>query len=53
MYEAIKKELASGGRAYIICPLVGESTTKALADVKVGSPVLPPPSPDRLLLTSL
>ena len=35
VYEAIKEELASGGRAYIICPLVGESTTKALADVKV------------------
>ncbi|EIE26488.1 P-loop containing nucleoside triphosphate hydrolase protein [Coccomyxa subellipsoidea C-169] len=36
VYEAIKEELASGGRAYIICPLVGESTTKALADVKAA-----------------
>ncbi len=33
-YEAIKEELASGGRAYIICPLVGESSSEALADAK-------------------
>lgn len=35
MYSTIKEELASGGRAYIICPLVGESSSKALTDVKV------------------
>jgi RecG-like helicase len=27
VYEAIKQEIASGGRAYIVCPLVDESDT--------------------------
>lgn len=35
VYDAIKEELADGGRAYIICPLVGESSSKAMADTKV------------------
>jgi RecG-like helicase len=34
VYDAIKEELADGGRAYIICPLVGESSSKAMADIK-------------------
>ena len=37
VYEAIQEELADGGRAYIICPLVGESTAKGFADTKVAN----------------
>ena len=29
------QELADGGRAYIICPLVGESSAKGFTDTKV------------------
>ena len=35
VYEAIQEELADGGRAYIICPLVGESSAKGFTDTKV------------------
>ena len=35
VYEAIQAELADGGRAYIICPLIGESVAKGFADTKV------------------
>ena len=35
VYKAIQEELADGGRAYIICPLVGESSAKGFADTKV------------------
>ncbi len=35
VYEAIQSELADGGRAYIICPLVGESSAKGFTDTKV------------------
>ncbi len=35
VYEAIQAELADGGRAYIICPLVGESSAKGFTDTKV------------------
>ena len=35
VYEAIQEELAGGGRAYIICPLVGESSAKGFTDTKV------------------
>ena len=37
VYEAIQEGLADGGRAYIICPLVGESTAKGFADTKVAN----------------
>ncbi|CAL8466793.1 g6329 [Coccomyxa elongata] len=36
VYDAIKEELATGGRAYIICPLVGDSASKGLADLKAA-----------------
>ena len=35
VYKAIQEELADGGRAYIICPLVGESSAKGFTDTKV------------------
>ena len=37
VYKAIQEELADGGRAYIICPLVGESMAKGFADTKVAN----------------
>ena len=44
VYEAIQAELADGGRAYIICPLVGESSAKGFADTKVRQTVKGRPS---------
>lgn len=34
VYAAIKQEIASGGRAYIVCPLVSESDSDAMAGVR-------------------
>ena len=36
MYKTIRKELAEGGRTYIICPLVEESSSEIMADVKAA-----------------
>lgn len=36
MYETIRKELAEGGRTYIICPLVEESSSEIMTDVKAA-----------------
>ncbi len=49
VYDAIKEELVTGGRAYIICPLVGDSASKGLADLKV----LPLPTPQHMPLETL
>lgn len=32
VYEAIRQELASGGRVYIVCPVVGSSTGTSSPD---------------------
>lgn len=32
VYEAIRQELASGGRVYIVCPVVGNSTASSSPD---------------------
>ena len=37
VYEAIREELATGGRAYIICPLVSDSGAEGMSDIKAGS----------------
>lgn len=34
VYAAIKQEIVSGGRAYIVCPLVSESDSDAMAGVR-------------------
>jgi RecG-like helicase len=34
VYAAIKQEVASGGRAYIVCPLVSDSDSDAMAGVR-------------------
>lgn len=36
MYSAIRKELEAGGRAYIICPLVDESSSEIMAGIKAA-----------------
>ena len=36
MYETIRRELAEGGRTYIICPLVEESSSEIMTDVKAA-----------------
>jgi RecG-like helicase len=36
VYAAIREELATGGRVYIVCPLVSESSSDALAGVKAA-----------------
>jgi hypothetical protein len=36
VYAAIRDELATGGRVYIVCPLVSESSSDALAGVKAA-----------------
>lgn len=36
MYRAIRKELEAGGRAYIICPLVDESSSEIMAGIKAA-----------------
>lgn len=36
MYAVIRKELEAGGRAYIICPLVGESASEVMAGIKAA-----------------
>lgn len=36
IYSAIRKELAEGGRTYIICPLVEESSAEIMADVRAA-----------------
>ena len=36
MYAAIRKELSEGGRTYIICPLVEESSAEIMADVRAA-----------------
>ncbi len=36
MYAAIRKELEEGGRAYIICPLVDESSSEIMAGIKAA-----------------
>lgn len=38
MYTDIRKELAEGGRAYFVYPLVEESTSEIMASVKVTQP---------------
>ena len=38
MFAAVKEEVEAGGRAYIIYPLVSESATELMADVKVRGP---------------
>jgi RecG-like helicase len=40
VYEAIKEELAAGGRAYIICPLVSEGSAEGMSDIKAGASML-------------
>ena len=35
MYADIRKELAEGGRAYFVYPLVEESLSEVMASVKV------------------
>ena len=39
MNATIRQELAEGGRAYIICPLVEESSAESMADVKAAQEV--------------
>ena len=41
VYAAIKEELATGGRAYIICPLVGDTGSEATSDIKADALSLP------------
>ncbi|DBB02038.1 TPA: hypothetical protein ACH3X1_000615 [Trebouxia sp. C0004] len=36
MYSTIRKELEAGGRAYIICPLVDESSSEIMAGIKAA-----------------
>ena len=36
MYAVIREELEAGGRAYIICPLVGESASEVMAGIKAA-----------------
>jgi ATP-dependent DNA helicase RecG len=36
VYAAIREELSTGGRVYIVCPLVSESSSDALAGVKAA-----------------
>lgn len=36
MYAAIRKELEEGGRTFIICPLVEESSSEVMTDVKAA-----------------
>ena len=36
VYAAIKAELAEGGRAYIVCPLVDESAAEGMASLRVN-----------------
>lgn len=43
MYEVIKEELASGGRAYIVCPLIAEGVSDFTADLKVCLYLAAPP----------
>jgi RecG-like helicase len=34
VYVAIREELSTGGRVYIVCPLVSKSSSDAVAGVK-------------------
>lgn len=33
MYEAVRQELASGGRVYIVCPVVGSSNSSGQGEL--------------------